>query len=247
MQDAAQPARGPGERFREAVADLVASAGTGLVDFAATGTPSAGALAPAVALGLRLSADALARRRDRGGRALDAAAADVGGLERLEILATADDARMELTARTLEAAMRTSLEAKVLALGRVLAAGLDGQATVDQAQILVTVLADVEAPHVQVLAELRMNADTNAEAAENDRQNRMELLTMSRADIVDRLPGHQDVVDAVMQVLEGHYLAVPVSLGMVMGQWGGPGRWGITELGRALLQHIEDAGAPFEP
>jgi hypothetical protein len=141
MPDAEHSPQRSGERFRDAVADIVASAGTGLVDFAATGTPSAGALAPMVALGMRLGSDALNRRRDRGARALEAAAADVGGLERLEELATGDDTRMELTARTLEAAMRTTLEAKVRALGKVLAAGLDGRATVDEAQVLTAALA----------------------------------------------------------------------------------------------------------
>jgi hypothetical protein len=244
MSDAEHSPQRSGERFRDAVADIVASAGTGLVDFAATGTPSAGALAPMVALGMRLGSDALNRRRDRGARALEAAAADVGGLERLEELATGDDTRMELTARTLEAAMRTTLEAKVRALGKVLAAGLDGRATVDEAQVLTAALADIEAPHVQVLAELRTRADTNAAAAEADRQKPGELLTMSRDDILAKLPGHRDVLDAVLRILEGHYLVVPVSLGMTFETWGGPGRWGITDLGRSCLKRIEEAAEP---
>ncbi len=234
------------QRFRDAIADVVASAGTGLVDLASTGTPSAGALAPALALGIRISSDALTRRRDRGARALDAAAEQVGNLQRLETLATADDARLELTARTLEAAMRTTLEAKVRALGRVLAAGLDGQATVDQAQILSTALAQLEAPHVQVLDELRRRADANAEAAEAERARGMELLSMPRDDVVERLPGHRDVLDSVMQVLEGQYLVVPVTLGMTSGSWGGPGRWAVTDLGRACLDRLAEAAEPAE-
>ncbi|WP_100500942.1 hypothetical protein [Geodermatophilus chilensis] len=238
-----QPPPTSSQRFRDAIADVVASAGTGLVDLAATGTPSAGALTPALALGIRISSDALTRRRDRGARALDAAAEQVGSLQRLEKLATADDARLELTARTLEAAMRTTLEAKVRALGRVLAAGLDGQATVDQAQILSTALADLEASHVQVLDELRRRADANAEA---EPAKGTELLSMSRDDVLERLPGHRDVLDSVMQVLEGQYLVVPVSLGMSFGSWGGPGRWAVTDLGRACLNRLAEAAEPAE-
>jgi hypothetical protein len=149
---------------------------------------------------------------------------------------------MELTARTLEAAMRTTLEAKVRVLGKVLAAGLDG--TVDEAQVLTAALADIEAPHVQVLAALRTRADANAAAAEADRRNRGELLTMSRDDLLVELPGHRDVLDAVLRTLEGHYLVVPVSLGMTFETWGGPGQWGITDLGRSCLKRIGETAEP---
>lgn len=241
-----QPPPGSGQRLRDAIAEVVASAGTGLVDLAATGTPSAGALAPVLALGIRISSDALTRRRDRGARALDAAAEQVGSLQRLEKLATADDARLELTARTLEAAMRTTLEGKIRALGRVLAAGLDGQATVDQAHVLSTALAHIEAPHVQVLDELRGRADTNAAAAESERAKGSELLSMSRENLLERLPGHRDVLDSVMQVLGGQYLVVPVSLGLSIGSWGGPGRWAVTDLGRACLDRLAEAAETAE-
>lgn len=78
---------------------VVASAATGAVDFAITGTPSAGVAAPLLAALVRLGADARSSRQQRGARVLEAAAQQVGGLDRLADLATADDARLELTAR----------------------------------------------------------------------------------------------------------------------------------------------------
>src|SRR3954470_16567150 len=97
-----------GQRFTDALPALMAAASTGLADLAITGMPSAGALAPAVELTLQIARDARSRRHTRGAQVVEAAAAQVGGSERLESLATSSDARLELTARTIEAAMRTT-------------------------------------------------------------------------------------------------------------------------------------------
>jgi hypothetical protein len=89
---------------------------TGAVDFAITGMPSAGVSAPGLGMPVRLGADALSSRQERGARALDTAAGPVGELDRLANAASADDARVELTARVIEAAMRTIHEQKIEAL-----------------------------------------------------------------------------------------------------------------------------------
>jgi hypothetical protein len=225
-------------RVLDALPDVIASTTTGAVDFAITGTPSAGVAAPLVAVLVRLGVDARSSRQKRGALVLHAAAEQVGGLDRLADIAAADDARLELTARVIEAAMRTTREQKIRALGRVLANGLDGQATVDEAQILTTALDAIEAPHIQVLAELRKHADSHEE--EVTPANRVDLLTLPRATIVDRLPGHREIIGAVLQVLAGQHLIEPVTSGMTYQQWGAPDRWAITDLGRACLARLEE-------
>ena len=231
-------------RLLEALPDVVASATSGAVDFAITGTPSAGVAAPLLAALVRLGADARSSRQQRGARVLNAAAGQVGGLDRLADIATADDAKLELTARVIEAAMRTVREQKIEALGRILANGLDGHATVDESQILAAALDAIEAPHIQVLALLRDNADSPAD--EVTPSNRVGLLTLPSGVIADRLPGHRAVVGAVIQVLAGHHLIEPVQGGLTYEQWGGPDRWAITDLGRACLGRLDDV-APMEP
>jgi hypothetical protein len=205
-------------RLLDALPDLVATTATGAVDFAITGTPSAGIAAPALAVLVRLGADARSSRQQRGARVLDVAAGQVGGRDRLADIATADEARLELTARVIEAAMRTTHEQKIRALGRVLANGLDGHATVDQSQILAAALDAVEAPHVQVLVLLRENAD--AHAGEIPASDRVNLLTLETEAIADRLPGHREILGAVIRVLVGQHLIEPVGLGRTWEAWG---------------------------
>jgi hypothetical protein len=235
--DTAEPGPGAREGLRDALPDMVASVATGAVDLALTGTPSVGALAPVLGFLIRRGVDARARR---GMRALETAAEQVGGLDRLADVATADEARLELTARVIEAAMRTTREQKIRALGRVLANGLDGHATVDQGQILTAALDAIEAPHIQVLAELRNYADSHEE--EVNASNRVNLLTLPRGAIAGRLPGHREILGAVIQVLASHHLIEPVGGGLTYEQWGGPDRWAITDLGRACLARLEESG-----
>jgi len=172
--------------------DVVASGATGLVDFVITGTPSAGIAAPALAALARLGADARSSRRRRGVRVLETAAEQVGGLDRLADVATADDARLELTARVIEGAMRTTREEKIRALGRVLANSLDGTATVDQSQILAAALDAIEAPHIQVLALLREHTDV--QGVDFPPPDRTEARTLDNGVVAERLPGHRAVL-----------------------------------------------------
>jgi hypothetical protein len=65
--------------------------------------------------------------------------------------AAAHDARLELLALVLEAAARTSMEDKIQTLGRVLADGLRDDSHLDEARLLVSMVDDLEAPHVVVL------------------------------------------------------------------------------------------------
>lgn len=57
--------------------------------------------------------------------------------------------------RALRAATESGLAEKRVALGRVVAAALEDEAVLDRASLLVDTLAQVEAPHIRALAEIR--------------------------------------------------------------------------------------------
>jgi hypothetical protein len=231
-----------GQRFTDALPALMAAAGTGLADLAMTGIPSAGTLAPAVELTLQIARDARSRRHKRGSQVVEVAAAQIGGHDRLEALATSSDARLELTARTIEAAMRTTLANKIRALGQVLANGLDGHATVDQGRILTSALDHLEAPHIQVLAAIRDHVQAHQGFV--DRSKQAEATTLTNSQLGEQLPGHVVVLGALLQVLYGQHRIEPVSGGLTFQSRGAPTRWGITELGElclTLVQSTEEA------
>jgi hypothetical protein len=234
-----EPGRRVKRRLLDALPDVVASTATGAVDFAIIGTPSAGVGAPLLAALVRLGADARSSRQQRGARVLDVAAGQVGGLDRLADLATADEARLELTARVIEAAMRTTHEQKIRALGRVLANGLDGHATVDESRILTAALDAIEAPHVQILVALRDKADEHG--PDVPYRDVVKLLTLTKQQIIEQLPGHETVLGALTQVLEGYNLIDSVSGGITAGHWGSSDRWAVSPFGRAQLAHLESA------
>jgi SAM-dependent methyltransferase len=69
---------------------------------------------------------------------------------------------------------------------------------------------------------------------------RVNLLTLVTGAIGDRLPGHREVLGAVLRVLAGHHLIEPVGMGQTYEAWGGPDRWAITDFGRALLARLDE-------
>lgn len=102
-----------------------------------------------LAVGLR---DKWMDRRSRSAlAALERASELVGGLDILEERTRADDERMELTARVLEAAAQTTMPEKIHALAQVLADGLGEDGDVDEATVLALALRDLEGPHVHAL------------------------------------------------------------------------------------------------
>jgi hypothetical protein len=76
-----------------------------------------------------------------------------GGPEALADLASKSDQTRLLTAMAVDAAARTAWPARVVALGRVLAAGLiaEDEAKIDEQQLALSAMADMERPHVNLL------------------------------------------------------------------------------------------------
>lgn len=101
----------------------------------------------------------LAERRERSqrnaGEVLDAAAREANRevsdlLERIE----ANDDLAVLAAQVLDAAMRTAMEQKVRLLGRALGQAVADDAMVDESILVTAALAELEPPHLRVLASI---------------------------------------------------------------------------------------------
>jgi hypothetical protein len=118
------------------------------------GSVAGAVLPPSLVLGMELYDRGMARRRQRASRAIEIAATCLGGLDILEERTANYDERVELLMRVLEAAGRTPLDAKVRALGRVLAEGVSGDGSIDQAFAMAAALDDMEASHVAALHHL---------------------------------------------------------------------------------------------
>jgi hypothetical protein len=189
------------------LADLTASAGGALVGYTVGGPEGAvigNTTAPALTLAWHLGNQALAAQLARGSRALDVAAQTLDtDLEDLAARATADDGRLELLARVLEAAGRTPLPEKIPALGRVLALGLDTTTgdSVDLVFAYAAALDELEAPHLTVLTLL------DSEAIGPSFATRPEPLPgWLPSEVIDRLPGHRYAMPSILRTLERHAL-----------------------------------------
>jgi hypothetical protein len=103
--------------------------------------------------------ETLARRRERGQRAL-AVAASAASMTPGELLERIlhDERLLDLAAAVVAAASETMVEAKIQALGRALATGAlaTDDAMINEQRFMVDILADLEAPHVRVLHQLSM-------------------------------------------------------------------------------------------
>jgi hypothetical protein len=90
----------------------------------------------------------------RAGLALSEAADESGmSIEDLLERSAADPSRLALLAEAIEAAARANLDAKVRMLGSALASGAlaEDAAQVDETQLRVSVLRELDAPHLKVL------------------------------------------------------------------------------------------------
>lgn len=135
-----------------------------------------------------------------------------------------------------EAAARTPLEAKVRALGRVLAEGLEEGAAVDDPLLLAAALADVEAAHVVVLQHFVINPLPPDELR---RPNHPEPRGWEAAQLAHALPDVAGLLDGLLAVLAGHGLIKDQGAVVYPGSTG-PSVWAITDLGRRCLFLLGD-------
>jgi hypothetical protein len=120
--------------------------------------PDAGAAAtaftPIMQVALTRVTAVMGQRRFRhaAGTVVDAAEASGCSVEELLGQAVSDDRRQELLSRALGDAEDTALRDKRRALGRALAAGIEGDdARVDDELLFTRAVADVDVPHIKLL------------------------------------------------------------------------------------------------
>jgi hypothetical protein len=147
-----------GDDVTNAVLQLLTTGAGSAGALAVLGTGAAGtivgAVAPAaLALSVKLGQRAAEWCRLREGRVVELAAASMGGLDIFENRLQ-DPERLELYSRVIKAAGRSTFEAKLRALAKVLADGVMDGGSVYEAMVLVPVIEDLEAPHVLLLRHL---------------------------------------------------------------------------------------------
>jgi hypothetical protein len=193
-----------------------------------------------VQAGHRLAAAVHRRWAEKAAEALEVAADLLdAGLDIFDERLPGHDERVELLARVVEGAARSTLEAKVKVFGRVLADGLRDDGDADQALLLASALAAIEAPHIVVLQHLDLHPEPTRDLVRAG----VESTTGWRADwLAKALPEVAGVMDAVLAVLRGHGL-IREARGIT---WDEMERdyWQIAPLGRTCLFLLDVTSGP---
>lgn len=232
------------------IVNVAASAGFGALSSVVTG-PGGGALvggtAATVAAVSTIISTALERRKARAAEVVDVAA-EAANLDVSGLLARllADDKRVELAARALSAAAASTLETKVAALGRALATGAlaTDDARVDEQLVLVAVYADLEAPHVRLLAVM---AEETPPVVWEQWDVQRSAKGWRRAQIAERLRDYGVTLEPVLAALLGHGLLLDLGTSMIGGGTVEADRLIVTESGRFCLAELRAAASAPQP
>jgi hypothetical protein len=148
---------------------------------------------------------------------------------------------LALLAETVQAAMETSLEAKIYALGRCLANGVQDDTTVDAERLRVRGLARIEAQEAKLMALLNEAIPLRLADPERGIPENARWLGWPRVEILGHLPGFTSVLDASIALLVAEGLAIDAGVGAYGG--GGPGReqWILTDFGKDCLRLLQSA------
>ncbi|MGP4051671.1 hypothetical protein [Streptomyces sp. 2A115] len=183
----------------------------------------------------------IVRRREEQAAQVLVVAADIANasIDRFSETIETSPELLALLSETVQAAMETSLEAKIYALGRCLASGVQDDTKVDAERIRVRALARIEAQEVKLMALLNGQprlrpADTQRDIPGNGRWQ-----GWPRTEILGQLPGFDDVLDASIALLVAEGLAVDGAIGVFGG--GGPDKeqWILTGFGKGCLRLLQ--------
>jgi hypothetical protein len=216
---------GEGELYiRTAVAVLVG--GASLLG------PDAGAAATSLAPAMEA---AVGQRRVRHAAEAVAYAAEASGMPADELLeqAVSDDQRHELLARTLGAAQDAALRDKRRALGRALAAGIEGDdARIDDELLFIRAVADVDVPHIKLLEILSEDQPLPGQLRGSPFHGGWSLATVAA-----RHPEFGGALPSLVWTLESHGLIQTVRSGTLTSAVA----YTITSAGRKLLSRLADS------
>jgi hypothetical protein len=238
-----QPPEPVSRRLLELLPAGSGSVGGALVGLA-LGGPGGAVVGAAVEPMLELIvSETLARRRDRGQRALAVAAAEAAMTpEELLQRIVRDERLLDLAAAVVAAASETMVEAKIRTLGRALAKGAraSDDAVVDEQRFLVDTLADLEAPHIRVLHQLSVEHEGYGSPRKPDGGRR--AYGWSTGDLSDELPGMALVLRPVLRALAGRELVRDTAVGTRDYVPGEAERWVVTNFGMQCLVMLEEHG-----
>jgi len=204
---------------------------------AATGVSTKGAVAAgAITLVQELAVAQMEGNQERAAWTLKLSA-DMAGLTPYQLAARVreDPRLLRLATAVLEAAGDTVLEAKVRRLAALLAEGLRDLDAADVSMLHVSVVADLEVPHLHVM-ELLSQQPPPSDTANSPARG------WDRGQLLIELPSLGATVDIVLAVLSRHGLIFNVAAGT----WGAGGheeeRFELTDVGEETLRELHAAG-----
>jgi hypothetical protein len=211
-----------------------AAAGTGLI-----GTATGALLGPTLMLVRSTINRARDTRESRAERAVETASDiihrvnGINGIDFIQRWSISDGARFDLLVEVMEAAARTPLDVKIMALAEVLAEGLQTDGAAHEARIIAAAIADIEAPHIDLLAYLCDNPLPAKELCPPGSES-MTPLGWEPSQIKKALPDLGLIVEGLVAVLAGRGLIASQGNSTWAGV-SGSNQYAITELGRRCL------------
>lgn len=195
----------------ETIAALV-SAGAGLAIAGPGGALVAAAAQPALSMALQRAIEELAQLRRRSAEQMVSRAAVQLAAEpdTLVALALEDADAAHLLGEAIQVAARTVNQQKINGLARALANGLrEDSARPDEEALIVAALAEVEAPHIKVLAQLGPEHSRTRTATGNLGARTPPRRGQSPLSLATSCTMSASVVRAVLSVLQRAGLAIP--------------------------------------
>jgi hypothetical protein len=221
--------------IRTAVAVLAAGAGLLGPDAGAAAT----AFTPTMEVALTQVAAVIGQRRFRHAAETVVDASETSGCSVEELLgkAVSDDRRHELLSRALGVAQDAALRDKRRALGRALAAGIEGDdARIDDELLFIRAVADVDVPHIKLLKVLSEDQPFPGQLSGSVFHGGWSLATVAA-----RHPEFGGALPALIWTLESHSLIQTVRSATPTTAVA----YTITSAGRRLLDRLADD--PAEP
>jgi len=177
--------------------------------------------------------------------------------DELARIATGAPARLLLAGEVIEAAMRTVLEKKLVALADALANGVTARdaATLDREFVFVRALSDVEAGHLRLLDKM-VTEDVWGQPARPQAVPMASLPGWELRKLREKVVDVADLIPAILATLERHALAEVVPVDWVkennqaMTGWSHAGKdpkWRGTELGEWFIERVRRADSSLLP
>jgi hypothetical protein len=233
----------------------VVSAGVALAPLAAYGPIGAAftaVLTPALATMIQRAVNELAQIRAGRGAKVLADAADRGGVSIEELFHRIGDdpVRLTLLSDAMQAASRTNIDSKIRVLGAALAAGAlaTDDALIDEQILLVAAIADLEAPHIQVL---KIITDGTQRTGYMGTERR----GVSEREIVQLRKGLEgfggtSLLQPILRVLDRNGLIYQTGIGEIWDEnmaddvrpGAGSNEWAATRFAQSLISMLLDSG-----